>query len=301
MKRLLSILFLFFAFSPLQGMDSTLKVKPSLLDGVPARLAGYLYGLPEFFSAKQQLALYGMVLPEGKGYAELDKDIYAEIINLLHQTESDLSEIFLASLNPEKAANTPGFIVTNGGIFIDQAWWRSLGAKEDSLDLKRFFTALMVEQYEQGQYRKELALKMVVDGILVSTVIGIVTYTVAPSVCSWVAETVPGTGWLETASTSIATTATETCDKFYSPALCMMAGKTAWSSLLAPGVGPYVHALLTEPVARYLAEQAHTRAFEKIVNKQAINEFYNQLHGSDTESSDSDENPSSESETIETN
>lgn len=281
--------------------ETTLKVKSSILDRIPARLAGYLYGIPEFFSAKQQLALYGILLPDGKGYAQLEKEVHAEIINLLHQTESDLSETFLAPLNAEKAANTPGFIVTNGGIFIDQAWWQSLDAKEDSVDLKRFFTALMAEQYEQDQYRKELAIKMVVDGILVSTVIGIVTYTVAPSVCSWVAETIPGTTWLEAASTGIATTATETCDQFYSPALCMMAGKTVWSSLLAPGVGPYVHALLTEPVARYLAEQAHTRAFEKIVNKQAINEFYNQLHSSDTESSEGDENPSSESETTEIN
>ncbi|MGE0010560.1 MAG: hypothetical protein AB7F19_01185 [Candidatus Babeliales bacterium] len=292
MKRLFSILFLVLAISPLYGMENervsipALQVKSSIFDRIPKQIAGYLYGLPEFFSVKQQLAAYGIPTAT-EGYLELDPAVYAEIAPLLKEADLDPADIFMLQLDKEKAQEAPGFIVTNGGIFIDQAWWLSLKTHENALEIKKFFSALMVEQYAQGQYRKKLAVKMVVDGILVSTVIGIVSYTLAPSLCSWMAESVPGTAWLETISTGIATTANQTCDQFYSPSLCIMAGKTAWSSLLTPGVGPLVNAVITAPVARYLAEQARAKALEKI----------SLSHLSDTESDEGDH--SSETEVIE--
>lgn len=287
MKRSFSIIFSFLCIFPsMHAMD----LSPSVFDRVPKSISGYLYGLPQFFSAKHQLHTYGIPIKESQDYEPLDQTMHDEIVFLLKEIQFDPSSIFITQLNAARIQDTPGFIVTSSGIFIDPVWWRSIGTtgntfdgdREESQDstaqeIKRFFISLMVEQLKKGQYRKQLATKMIVDGILVSTIIGIATYTVAPSVCSWVAQTVPGTGWLESVTTGIATTANQTCDQFYAPSLCIMAGKTAWSSLLAPGVGPCVHALLTEPVARYLAQQSCSKALESIINKQALIEYCKEM------------------------
>ncbi len=282
MKRLFSIIFLFSTLFNLQGMDVAPHQK-SIFDRISPRIAGYLYGIPEFFSVKQQCALYGIENKDG-GYEPLDAEILAEL-QVFFGPQIHLKAVTFAALNPEKAEEVPGFIVTNGCIFVDQAWWRSLALEETPSDIKKFFANVMIEQFKNGNYRKELATKIIVDGLLVSAVIGLVTYTVAPSLCTFLADKVPGGMLLDSLSNSIATTATQTCDQFYSPSLCMMAGKTVWSSLLAPGVGPLVHGALTAPVARYLVQQAHTRALERLVDKEAIAAC---CSGSDVESNESD-------------
>lgn len=284
MKRLIPVIF-FFSLFTLKGMDSEVQVPSSVFDRIPATIAYCMYGLPQFFSVKQQLRTYGIALEDGKGYEQLDTAVYNEVTALLKETSLDLTQIVMAKLNPDMAQNTPGFVVTNGCIFIDQNWWLSIApnAGSSAPEVKRFFSTLISEQFANGQYRKHLATKIVVDGVLVSAVIGIITYTVAPSVCSWVSETVPGAGWLESMSTGITATANQTCSQFYAPELCMMAGKTAWSSLLAPGVGPCVHAVFTEPVARYLTEQASTKALGSIINKQALIDYCSKMSESDND------------------
>ncbi len=282
MKRLIPVIF-FFSLFTLKGMDQQVQVPSSVFDRIPAKVAYFMYGVPQFFSVKQQLHTYGIAQEDGKSYEQLDAAVYHEVAALFKETALDLSQIVIVKLNPEMAENTPGFVVTNGCIFIDQQWWLSIAqsAGSSAQEVKRFFTTLIAEQLKNGQYRKHLATKIIVDGVLVSAVIGILTYTIAPSVCSWVSETVPGTSFLESMSTGITETANQTCSQFYAPGLCMMAGKTAWSSLLAPGVAPCVHAVFTEPVARYLSLQASTNALGSIINKQALIDYCSKMSESD--------------------
>lgn len=282
MKRLIPVIF-FFSLFTLKGMDHKVQVPSSVFDRIPAKIAYFMYGVPQFFSVKQQLGTYGIAQDDGKNYEQLDAAVYNELVAFLKKASLDLSQVVITKLNPEMAQDTPGFVVTNGCIFIDQNWWLSItpNAGSSAQEVKRFFSTLIAEQFKNGQYRKHLATKIIVDGVLVSAVIGIMTYTIGPSVCSWVSETVPGTTWLESMSTGITETANQTCSQFYAPSLCMMAGKTAWSSLLAPGVAPCVHAVLTEPVARYLSLQASTKAFDSIINKQALREYCSKMSESD--------------------
>lgn len=297
MKRLffliLPVLFIF----PLKGMDLASSSNPadsennhaialqgrrvdvapkSIFDKVPQKLAYFLYGLPEFFSVKHQLYTYGIATGDDQ-YAPLDQSVQDEVLAYLKETTVNPSEILIMQLNAQQ--QNEAFVVTNGCIFIDQAWWQSIDtdAGDAAAEVKKFFITLMAEQFEKGQYRKHLATKILVDGVIVSAVIGIATYTIAPIICSWMASNVPGTTWLENMSTGIAATANSTCDQFYSPSLCIAAGKTAWSSILAPGVGPALHAVLSAPVARYLALKASSKALASVADKTALAAYCAQM------------------------
>lgn len=260
---------------------SKAQVTTSIFDKIPKSVAGYLYGIPQFFSFKQQLHTYGIPSGDGQSFKRLDSAIEHEIIDLLEEADFNWSGLAIMALNPEVAASTPGFVITSHALFVDENWWQSINTSitpdtdpaASSREIKRFFIALMIEQSKKGHYRKQLATKMVVDGVLVSLVIGVATYTLAPSVCSWVADSLPCSQWLGQVPTAVSTTIEQTCDHFYAPSMCVMASKTAWSSLLSPSVGPCVHALLTEPVANYLAQQSCSKAFESLVNRQALADY----------------------------